>query len=157
MGKTKFVEVNYHRADIWDDAFNIVLAHIVEVAMIIGGVRDEQMNSWILDATLPGDSLAFTYPKDDDVDEETMIAFVHAARERIVAMGDVNPETVAGWSLGPDGRKVSGGALRGNTAVELDRLLEVVDWIAKALRWEPDADGAQVGLPTRPRRTIRDR
>ena len=136
MGKTKYVDVNNHRAHIWDDALNVVFAHIIEVQSAMG-ISDEDLSGWIVHASLGGDSLVFSYSQAHYPHHSIMLDVVDTARERIIAMGDVTPEIVADWTLGPDNKRVSGGTLRGNEPIEVDRLLEVVDWIDRALRSDP--------------------
>lgn len=73
------------------------------------------------------------------------MAVVAAARQRVIAHGLVTPERIADWTLDvpseePTRNRVCEGMLRGNRPVEVDRLLEVTDWLDKALRRVPEAE-----------------
>lgn len=150
MGSRKFVTVNHHQAEISDDPLNIVLARMVEMATSMG-VNSDYVKDWAFHACFTGDSLSFILDttRDGSIDEDTAVAVVEAARERILAIGDVHPEMVADWKLHLEGEPltrntVCEGSLRGNRTVRVSRLLEVVDWLQKALRWLPEAEYDQV-------------
>ena len=146
MGSLKFVTVNHHQAQISDDPLNIVLARMVEVGTTTG-VNSDHLKAWAFHACFTGDSLSFIQDTthDGSIDEDTAVAVVKAARERILAIGDVHPEMVADWRMHVEGEQltrntVCEGTLRGNRTVSVSRLLEVVDWLLKALRWAPEAE-----------------
>ena len=147
MSKKKPVDIHGQFVWVYDNAHDIVLAHLVEVAEQDGRVSDDQIERWRVLASVP--DIGLRYPIEDDVSTEVLSELLGIARKRVVEAGDVTREDVADWSV-LDGMNVSDGFLR-TPVLAAPIVVEVVDafasMVAGTFRTDPDEVMPILGSP----------
>ncbi len=147
MSKTKAMHVFDRLVWAYDNAHDIVLAHLAEAAEADSNVDEHLLMDWRVWASIP--DLALTYPREDDVQPDLMLQLLSSTRARVEDAGDVTASMLSSWSVLP-GERVSGGFLRTDT-MPATALVDVVDALADlvAERFEPDPSGAwwYIGVP----------
>jgi hypothetical protein len=147
MSKKKSVQIFDRSAWFWDNSLDVVLAHLVEVAVQEGhAVDDARLDDWRVCASVH--DLAFAYPKENDIEPTLMMQLLQSARNRIVAGGDLHRRDLVDWSVFPD-IAVSGGYLR-TEVLSVEAMLDAVDgliaMVSRTLAPDPPG-GWFFGLP----------
>jgi hypothetical protein len=139
MSRTKTIRIRGRFAWTYDNSLDIVLAHVVEVA--VQGERPgwlaEHLDEWRVSASVADYGLAV--PDGWSGDRYAFVArLVDAAEARVRAHGDVQPHDLRGWSVF-DETEVSGGFLR-TDRLGVPALLDVVDGVRGMLCGDFPAD-----------------
>ena len=122
MSQKKGVEIFGRFVWVWDNAHDIVVARMVEVAEGIAGIDATQIDDWRYVASI-GD-IGFSLSTCPDTERVALGVVMSRARAAIEAHGDVVKNDLVGWSVFP-GVDVSGGLLRVDR-LPVTALVEVV-------------------------------
>jgi len=125
--RKKLVRVGERTVWAYDNAHDVVLAHLVEVATE-DGIPEEVVCQWRNAASIR--NLGFVYDG-TGITPARLALMLRAVRRRVLIAGDLGPGDLAGWSV-LGGCEVSRGVIRGGK-LPVRSIIDVIDGLQALL------------------------